>query len=364
MKNFKKHTILFLAICTLFASCKDDDKNTPTLIVPDTYESSNYTANVTAEAKVIEALSAMTVSLNEAEKKAQKSTVSAISYPSALSSVTVGDYSTLVSEWLVELVAAANDDDAFQNPGVDGSPTTGEQGGLLGSRLLDENGLELEQMIQKGSFGAALYNHAVSLISTGDLTDAATIDRLIEIHGTDASFNPEETVAAATYSRRRSYQSTLKGPFYDIQKAMITAKAAIEAGSAFNSKRDQALADYLLAWEKSNFATVIYYCNTTKVQLRDAAGDDEALGDAMHAYAEAVGFVHGFRGISKKKIADAQIDRILALLLAKAGEKPTSFQFLNNATLLANLEQIIDDIKAIYGFSDSEIEDFLKNDPS
>ena len=84
----------------------------------------------------------------------------------------------------------------------------------------------------------------------------------------------------------------------------------------------------------------------------------------MHAYAEGVGFAHGFRGVSRKLITDAQIDSILELLLAPAGQTPESYRFLNDATLLANLDQIISDIQAIYGFTDAEINTFYENDPT
>lgn len=360
----KKQFLTAMAVGSvlLFTSCEDEDTN-PQLTIPDTYQSAAFESNVTAERAVMDELSAMTSAVNDAEANAQQTIVAAIDYPSNLSSVTISGYRNLVQDWLVELVKSANDDDVFQNPGQGGTPADGEEGGLLGTRLLDENGLELEQMVQKGSFGAALYNHALTVVN-GDLTDPAAIDRLVEIHGALPSFDPASTRAAATYSKRRSNQATETGPFYDIRNSLITARAAIEAGGAFDAERDQALRDFLLAWEESNFATVIYYCNATKVQLQSAGEDPEALGNAMHAYAEGVGFAHGFKGISDKVITDAQIDNILELLLAPEGEAPASYRFLNDATLLSNLDQIISDIQDIYGFSDEEVATFFVNDPS
>ena len=218
-------------------------------------------------------------------------------------------------------------------------------------------------MVQKGSFGAALYNHALTVIN-GDLSNSSAIDQLVEIHGTGPAFDPGATTAAATYSRRRSNQTTETGFFYDIRNSLIIAKAAIEAGSTFNDTRDAALAAYLDAWERSNFATVIFYCNATKVALQGAGGDEAALGDAMHAYAEGVGFAHGFKGLSNKTITDDQIDDILDLLLAPENGTGESFKFLNDATLLNNLDQIIEDIQTIYGFTDEEVASFYVNDPS
>lgn len=359
-------TVLLLLMCSVvFIACDDDDDPTPTLSVPSTYTSASFDANVTAENTVVDELSSMTDAVNAAEANAQSTTVAAISHPATLSSVTLPTYRGYVEGWLVELVKAANSPSGFQNPGS-GAIAAGEEGGLLGSRLLDENGLELEQMVQKGSFGAALYNHALTVIN-GDLSSSAAIDKLVEIHGTDITFDVAGTTAAATYSRRRSDLVAQTGFFFDIKNALLTAKAAIEAGENFNTERDQALADYLSAWEKSNFATVIYYCNATKTQLQDASalaeGPDKAaaLGNAMHAYAEGVAFAAGFRGISQKQITDAQIDDILNLLLAPVGETPESYRFLNEVTLLANLDEIISDIQSIYGFTDAEVSGFYVN---
>ncbi|MEM7657264.1 MAG: hypothetical protein AAF399_14110 [Bacteroidota bacterium] len=364
MKMKVNHWSLVLAFAVLGIACTPDEP-TPDLEIPTAYVSASFDANVTAENTVIDELSAVTSAVNDAESNAQTTTVPAIDYPSTLSSVTLPSYSSQVETWLVELVKAANSPTGFQNPGAE-APAAGEEGGKLGSRLLDENGLELEQMIQKGSFGAALYNHALTVVN-GDLSSSAAVDKLVEIHGTEVSFDVSETTAAATYSRRRSDLDAKTGFFFDIKNALLKAKAAIEAGEEYNTERDEALAAYLEAWEKSNFATVIYYANSAKTKLQDAAGlaegdeKNDALGSALHSYAEGVAFAAGFRGISQKMITDAQIDDVLELLLAPANETPESYRFLNEATLLANLDQVIDELQAVYGFSDAEVTSFFVN---
>ncbi len=367
MKITKFYVLAGLMLFLL--SCENDDEEPapapPTLDIPTEYVSASFDANVEAENTVVDELSAMTSAASDAEANAQSTVVSPITYPSNLSAVTLPAYRSLVEDWLVELVNAANSMTSFQNPGA-GTPAANEEGGLLGTRLLDENGLELKQMIQKGSFGAALYNHALTVIN-GDLSNSSAIDKLVEIHGAEVSFDPGMTTAAATYSRRRSNLEAETGFFYDIRTNLITAKAAIEGGSDFNDIRDEALADYLLNWEKSNFATVIYYCNSTKTQLQEVSSlpdgpeKDEALGNALHAYSEGVGFTYGFRGIAQKQISDAQIDSILDLLLAPAGKTPESYKFLNEVSLLANLDQIIEDIQAVYGFTEAEVSGFFVN---
>lgn len=370
----KKIILSLFAVSALFQSCSgnDDEVINPILTVPSTYVSANFDANVSAENTVVDELATITSAVNAAEANAQSAVVADISYPSTLSSVTLPKYRSLVTDWVTELVKAANSPDGFQNPGFGNTPDSNQEGGLLGSRLLDEYGLELEQMIQKGSFGAALYNHAITVIDgiksgADGFTESGAIDRLVEIHGTEVTFNPAETTAAATYSRRRSNLTAETGFFFDIRTNLITAKAAMEAGSAFESQRDEALNAYLVNWEKSNFATVIYYCNATKDQLTaafnltDGPDKDLALGNALHAYAEGVAFAHGFKGVSDKVITDDQIDDILTGLLAEEGQNPESYRFLNETSLLANLDALITDIQNIYNFTDEEVISFYVN---
>ena len=362
MKINKLYLPAMLCVALIVFNCGGDNDSKPTLKIPTTYVSAKFAANTTAEAGVVSALKTVSDAANAAEKDAQKAgtTVAAIPYPAALSSVTLPAYKTLIEGWLVELVKAANSPDGFKIPEASG-PAAGQEGGLLGKRLLDENGLELEQMIQKGSFGAALYKHALTVIN-GKLTSAST-DKLIKIFGTDVNFAWDKAKDAAKYARRRSNKTTKKGAFYEIQKNLITAKAAIEAGASFTKERDKALNDFLLNWEESNFATVIYYCNAAKKLLQTSNATDEVKGDALHAYAEGVAFAHGFKGLSKKKITDAQIDEVLKFLQAPAGQTPTSYKFLTNANLIQYLEKAIAKIKSVYGFTDAEVSSFYVNDP-
>lgn len=355
IQHFPTLAMLLFSAFVLVA-CNNDDEAIPNLEVPSTYTSANFDANVTAERAVRTEIGNLTADLNSAESNAPNAGLTAITYPSNLKAVTLPSYASKIEAWLPELVKAANSSTAFVNPGLGGSPSG--EGGLLGTRLLDENGLELEQMVEKGSFGAALYNHALTVIN-GDL-NSATTDKLIEIFGTDMSFNVSAVTNAATYARRRSNLSEQTGFFFDIRDNLLVAKAAIEAGANYNAIRDQALADFKLNWEKSNFATVIFYCNATKELITNASNDTDR-GNAMHAYAEGVAFTAGWKGISDKQITDAQIDEILEKLLAKDGETPESHKFLNDAQLLSNLDEIITLIKGIYGFTDAEVASFYVN---
>ncbi|MEM6717734.1 MAG: hypothetical protein AAF611_00320 [Bacteroidota bacterium] len=377
-----KRTILTFSILGLiFASCSNDDDAVvtppPTLTIPTTYTSANFNTNAATEIGVVADLNALTSLTNAAESDAQMNTVNAIAFPSSVQSVTLSSYATLMQGWLVEIVNAANSTDGFQNPGLGGTPAVGQEGGLLGDRLLDENGLELEQMLQKGVFGAGLYNHAITVVNNikngvSGFTDSGAVDRLVAIFGATPAFDAASD-EASQYAERRSNHTNQTGFFYDIQLNLRTAQAAMEAGSTFDTERNAALDEFLMNWEKSNYATVIFYCRATINLLNEASllapgetnsdGEtkEEILGDAMHAYAEGVAFAHGFRGISNKIITDSEIDGILAALLAPAGQTPTSFEFLNVTDYETTLSQVEQNIQAIYGFTNDEVSDFYTN---
>lgn len=354
-----------LIACVLLISACEQEATLPELELPTTYISADYDNNVALERTLLAELAELTTALNAAEANAQTGQAGPIVYPTTLAAVTAPDYRARVEEWLLELTKAANASADFQQPGAAG-PAPDTEGGLLGNRLLDEYGLELEQLIEKGLFGAALYHHAMTIIQEQP-ENSASVDRLLAIFGATPAFDPAFTAAAATYAKRRSDNETEAGFFYTIREHLLTAKAAIEAGREFDQQRDAALADFLLDWEKSNFATVIFYCKSAGDQLRtatampDGPARDIALGDAMHAYAEAVAFASGFSGLANKQITDAQIETILTLLLAAPGQPAESYRFLNEVTLLANLDAVIDEIQAVYGFTAAEVNGFLLN---
>lgn len=345
-KTYQIFSIAWLSV--LFLACNQEDP-VPELEIPDSYSSANFTSNTVAETEVLDQLGGLADELNAMEA----SNISAeLSYPNALEAVTLDAYASKVAVWLDETEKAAGNEFDLEN-------APNGEGGLLGTRLLDENGLELEQMIEKGSFGAGLYNHALAILS--EPATEASIDQLVRIFGAEPTFDPEETRFSANYAKRRSDNTARTGFLYNAEVSLIAAKAAIAAGPQYNSEFQNAISTFLINWEASNFATVIYYANATKTLIQNAGDDPVALGNAMHAYSEAVGFTEGFKGIATKRITDNEIDQILALLLAEEGEVPESYRFLKEPDLLDNMDQIIDIIQGVYGFSEEDIASFYVN---
>lgn len=367
MRNRKHFYLAGCALALLFTACTEKEK-TP-LTIPTTYDAAAFVANTATE----EAIGAQLTALVTEVKKGR--TTGAILYYNTLSnlynvgnpslkSITTPYYAARLDgsgNWL-EAVAQASG--TGYTPGV-----TAGQGGTYGGYLFDENGLEMEQMIEKGLFGAALYHRAV-LLMQGALTPA-TADQLVRIFGAHPDFpntptagkanNPDKFMAG--YAARRDNNAG-NGLYFQMKQAFIKLQAALKAGDDYRAERDEALVAIRENWEKVNAATVINYCHSVIATLSATNPSDSDKARALHAYGECVGFAHGWRGIPSgyKTITDAEIDEVLALLNAPYNGVPVSYKFATEPlTELPKLLQVIVKLKGIYGFTDQEIEDFKKN---
>jgi hypothetical protein len=363
-----RFTTLLLLVLT-FLSCKDSGDNTPPLSIPANYDASTFTANTTTEDAVRTQLESL---VNEAKKGRVVGAILTYSTLSSLyntgnpnlKSITTNYYAGRLDgagNWLDEMAKASG---TGYTPGV-----TAGQGGTFGGYLFDENGLEMEQILDKGLFGAALYNHAVTLMQ-GNITPA-TADQLVRIYGAHPDFPNTPTAAKATnpdkfmanYAARRD-KNDGKGLYSQMKGHFLQLQAAVKAGDDYNKERDEALANIRLTWEKINAGTIINYCHSVISTMSATNPTDADKAKALHAYGECVGFTHGWRTITQdyKRITDAEIDNILTLLNAPYNGTPTSYKFVTEpVSELPKLTQVITLLKAKYGFTDQEIEDFKKN---
>jgi hypothetical protein len=244
------------------------------------------------------------------------------------------------------------------------------QGGTFGGYLFDENGLELEQLLEKGNFGAILYHHALSL--RNEPLTPATSDKLVAIFGATPSFsnsgsnNVPASVrdrAMANYAARRD-KNDGNGFYTRMKSAFIKLQAALKAGSAYKKERDEALNTIFDIWEKVNAATVINYCHSVITTMSATSTTEAQRASALHACSEAVGFLHGWRQLpaNGRRITDAQIDALLEKLNAPYNGTPNTYLFVTEPAIqLPKLQQVIAQLKTIYSFTDAEINDFRNN---
>jgi hypothetical protein len=365
MSNY--HVLGILCASLLFTACQDEEK--APLTIPDRYDAAAFVANTTVQRAVGTQLEAL---VNETKKGRVAGAV--LKYETltnlynagspSLKAITTTYYAGRLDgagNWLDEMAKASG---LGYTPG---NPVG--QGGVFGGYLFDENGLEMEQMLEKGLFGAALYHHATKLMEAP--VTPATADQLLAIFGAHPDFPNTPTVGKtpnpdkfmANYAARRD-KNDGRGMYSQFKTAFIKLQAAAKAGNDYQAEQQEALAEIRLLWEKVNAATVINYCHAviSRMSATNPTIADQAA--ALHAYGECVGFTHGWRTLPQqfKKITDAQIDEVLTKLNAPYNVTPQSYKFITEpVTQLPKLTQIIQQLKGIYGFTDAEIEDFKEN---
>ncbi|TAG00139.1 MAG: hypothetical protein EAZ44_09720 [Cytophagia bacterium] len=246
---------------------------------------------------------------------------------------------------------------------------TANNGGVYGARLLDKRAKETNQEIEKGLFEAAMYNHFVNLSQTKITPE--TVDKMLCIYGAHPNFpntntpakTPTPDAVIAMYAARRD-KNDGNGLYSQIKNQFLKLQAATKAGDAYLDEQNAAVAELKILMEKAIMATVIHYGFAATTKLNSTTLTPLLIAGGLHDLGENVGFIHGFKTVPQahRKITDAQIDEILALLLAPAGADATMYKFVTEpVTQLPKIAQYQQKIKAIYGFTDAEMTDFKQN---
>lgn len=198
----------------------------------------------------------------------------------------------------------------------EGNWAPGDDGGIFGSsfRGINEGGLEVRQLVDKGLFaGGALYSYAVTL-TEGEISPA-TVEAIAALWGTNAALDSGELTDSATYSFRMGYAAAMH--------EALTAARAYASNEACGAERDAAIVEVFRTWEESMFARFVYYANAGASQVGAATSDDDVAG-ALHALSEGIGLAAGFRGVTNpasgplsgaaRVVSDAQIDAMMDAL--------------------------------------------------
>lgn len=215
-------------------------------------------------------------------------------------------------EEFVELIAVGEQD--LVDAGGQWDP--GDAGGVWGDsdRGINEGGLEIRQIVDKGAFsGGVMFNYAASL-TAGDI-DEATIDMIAALYGANSTL---DGMGEITDANNYAYQMGFHG---DIAAALADAKA-FAADDACTAERDEALVTVFNLWEQAMQARLVYYTSETVIALTTAATDTE-LANALHELGEGIGLSVGFYGYTPPAsgplsrglvITDADIETIMTAL--------------------------------------------------
>jgi hypothetical protein len=366
MKNFR---IIGLSISIVLAlsSCSEDDPtfDKPVLNIGTTYPGANFENNAAEEISLVN-------NQNSLASLAKSVRTPGVSVTKAELMSLFNNISNKTTNHMIEVLTSS--DGYFQSLEDASSGATfipgdlNSEGGFLSGRVFNEQGVEPDEIVDKGLYGGTLYNAAIPIMS-GDIS-VSDVDKLVALFGANPDFpnsgssnvsNPD--IKMANYAARRD-KNDGNGLYTQFKTAAIKLKTYAEAGAAYNDEKAQALTDLKTAWEKANAATVINYCHAAISTLSSTNLSDADIASGLHSYSEGLGFMDGWRTIPQnhKQITDSQIDEILVLMNAPYGQPATSYTFVTDAVnQLPKLQTVISRLQSIYSFSNQDIEDFRKN---
>lgn len=332
--------------------------------IPSTYESAAFDTNVAVERDLAARFKALE------EKMAATEGASTATVTAAELKALYGEGAPslrAISTTPAQAVVEGYFDAYGEAVGKTWTPADVEQdgGALAGGKYdalfyLSKTGVDLRAAGQKTLLGGALYNHVVGL-AAGTVTEAV-VDRFLAAFGasralanrTDADAGSDtDTLIAEFASRRDDKSSATPGPYRKIKTALLTMKAAAAGGEKCKPDLDAAVATFLLEWERATYASAIFYLNDAAVSALDPGKGPQAL----HSYGQALGFIQSFKGASKRKITDDQIDALILKIGAATPHKLVT----SVGVRTAELKDAIVDIQAYEEFLANEVESFKKD---
>jgi hypothetical protein len=328
--NSKMFMVAGLAVCSLFSSCSKDKDDAPSYTVPQTYsfENVNYSGQTDRISMLTELDGYVKTGNNGALLDAQRmrNMFANVNAPFAearlnTSGKQLKDKTILSAQSLFENyfdIAATASLSA-------GTPALNGKAGLLttaeGTRyLVDANGVEPAQIIQKGLMGAVFYFQSVESYLTeakiGGKVDNMTVvpgegtkmehhfDEAFGYFGAPADFptNLNNLKFWANYSNKVSPST---GSNKAIMDAFLKGRAAISAKDM--KGKDEAVATVRTEWERLVAASTILELNLARTHIADQA-------KKSHYLSEAMGFLMSLKFKSDRKITDAQYQEAMAKL--------------------------------------------------
>ncbi|HEY8430219.1 MAG TPA: hypothetical protein VIL20_17680 [Sandaracinaceae bacterium] len=363
----RKTVLLSIVISWVLMGCDEPAPGACPVEPPDTWDAPDFETNA-AEALALRAqLDALA---GETMRGAEQGTVTVGGVDDLNALFEAGDPSLAsvatpfavdlmadVFEEFVELVGAGPQDLVDES----GAFVPGTAGGIFGtdSRGINEGGLEVRQLVDKGLFaGGALYNYALGL-TEGQITPA-TVEAIGAAWGTHATLDPEMRTDSANYSRAMGYHARMV-------EALVAAHA-YAADEACTAQRDEALRTFFRTWELSMFARFVYYANVAAVGLGAVSSDDDVAA-ALHEIAEGIGLALGFRGVATpsagplaeggRVVTDAQIDAMMDALRVNTsdlGASTTGDFVADPAALGEAVRQVEEIVSEAFGLEPADIQ--------
>ncbi len=362
MKILKIVCLLAISVI-LFNGCDKDDDSTssPEYDIPTTYDfdNVNYSGQEQRIAMLTE-LKTYMKSANTPNTILDTTRLKAMYTNDAANAYWTGSYDTTkqlkdkipdlanhIIEPLLEELAMISESTVSAAEGQAGVATS-----LDGTKnyLLNTNGVEYGQVIEKSLMGALLYFQATSIYLGSDKmnTDNETVEpgRGTDMeHSWDEAFGyfgipkgfPSDTEPLYFWGDYCNDRNLLIGTNIAIMDAFLKGRAAISNKDI--ATRDEAIVEVRTAWENIIVGTALHYINGS---LEDF--DDKAL--RTHQLSEAAAFIYCLHFNSAKSISNGQINELLILLGGTNGFTTMNFY----QTEKSKLEETRDILAAYYNY--------------
>jgi len=330
-------------------------------IVPTTYESAAFAQNAAVELALAEGFVALGDKMRSAEG-AGTDTVTASDLNGiysagapSLRAVSTTSAQGLADRYFTSFEAATG--------GNEWKPADAEEdggaasGGKYGDFIVDRAGVDLRVATEKTLLGGALFNHVVGLVAS-PVTEA-TVDKLVAAFGAtpafanriDADAGAEaDRLLASHASRLDGTSAEMPGPYRRVRTTVLRMKAAAKAGESCKADLDAAVTAFLTEWERTTYGAAIFYL----AAAASSAANPTAGASTLHAFGEALGFIQSFKGVSRRRITDEQIDA----LLTKIGAADPHKLVTSPGARSLRLNEAIDDIALYEGLTPAEVQAF------
>lgn len=350
MKQNKSIVLMGIAIIGL-SCCKRESKVDLSLTVPSTYnfENVNYSGQTDRLAMLLElstyskSSNAAGVTLNEAKLLAMFSNGPLAGFTGSyeaskqLKNKTILTEQASLADLMKELAliskstSAAVKDTAGRLFNKDKSKTY----------LLNKNGVELAQLIEKGIMGACLYYQATSVYMGASKMD---VDNETIVPGEGTAMQHHWDEAFGYFSVPKDFPLNKSGLFFwgaycnsrdallGTNKIMMDAflKGRAEIGAKQLTERDNAISSIRKEWDRVSATSALHYINSALSTIADDRGTFH------HSMSEAIAFLYALKFNEGKLLTLAEIDSYIKTL---AGTEDITILDIY-ATRKSDLEQV------------------------
>ncbi len=293
----KLQLLALMAMALVFTACGDDEDEEDK-VAPDSYSAFDGVSYAEATTR-LDKVAELTTELkkgNNGEVSDEQTMLSI--FNDDIASATNTSVVETYRGYLTTHASISGDNNVAEN----GTPGILTKNDGSGSYLVDGNGKEYVQLVEKGLFGSCFLHQIVQLIGTGDNVDAAKWDLAFGYLGVPTDF-PANTDGLFGVGKYCNSRDGLLGTNNDLIKPFIDGRFNLNEGEDVATQAQSAIS----AVELVLAATGIHYINSTLGAL-----DDQAV--ISHAMSEAEGFIKGVKFNPNHRISDADYDQVISLL--------------------------------------------------